>query len=114
MLASGEYEGIRPLQLLALYARLHERVYEGMPDSELKMNPRARAAGAAAMTRLVAELGDEVEVVAFFRWAWHREVGREAWRKQNNGGNGGRLTWQALSSGRVLTDYRVDRNRKAG
>lgn len=118
-LQTSDWEGATPAEWVALYARLHAKVY-GAECLELD-NPKTRAVASIMAKRLRATIGpggyyfpDDADFADYVRWAWLREKVREEWRRQNNGGNGGRLHWRNLFGVAVLGDYQLNRVRKAG
>jgi hypothetical protein len=111
MVSVGRWDGAKPAHLVALYAQLHRMVY-GVAPEEL-VGKTFLAAQSAAEKLLRVEFDGDVEaVVGFVRWSWHREKGREKWRREN-GCEGGRLGWRVQFQRReLLTDYRIDLNRR--
>jgi hypothetical protein len=105
MMAGGaQWSEAKPMDLVAAYARLHCLVY-GAEDADLTARNRMRAAALAS--RAAQQLGGMEEAAAFLFWAWKREREREAFRRERGTG-GGRITWVAQWSARLITDYRVD------
>ncbi len=113
MMSEGTLEtDAEPKHLVALYAWCHRTVYGVSVVSEFDAN--AWRGAISACRRLVDELGSVANTVAFIRWVWKRENGREAWRR-NNGREGSRITWRAqFVSRHLLTDWKLDMRRKAG
>jgi hypothetical protein len=113
MLKSGDWPSATPAHLVELYDWCHEKVY-GVASPELNMPDERLGACSAARSLLTKEFGgDSTAAVAFLRWAWAREEGREKWARQNQKERG-RLAWRTLFSGRgVLGDYRVAAARAA-
>jgi hypothetical protein len=106
-ITTGDWTDAKPLEFVALYEMLHTRVYRVAPV-ELGSAQRMRAMAMAV--RLLAQFTDTNEMAAFFRWVWLREEKREAWRKQT-GASGGRISWYLQFDGRLVTDWRLERNR---
>src|ERR1700722_11166650 len=81
---SGEWEGARPLEFVALYALLHRRVYGLFPeelsshdehDDVVAVQGKALL-GAAAMAKKMLEQtfdGDAVGMASYVKWVWDRE-----------------------------------------
>ncbi len=108
-------DGFRPKHLVALYARLHARVYGAEPQ-ELADGKSFFAASSAAERLVRVEFaGTPDRALDFLRWTWRREADREKWRRQNPGGSGGgRIGWKLQFAGRALvTDYRVEMARRS-
>jgi hypothetical protein len=111
-MASGDWEGAAPRNLLALYALLHETVY-GIAPGELTSATRLYAAGAAGRM-LKADFDDDAGAMAeFMRWLWGRERKREAWRREN-GRDGQRIGWRLQFNTQLVTDYRLALARTQG
>jgi len=112
MAESGEWDGAGGLHLVVLYEFLHREVY-GVEALELDAKTRRMATSAAKSLTEKFFGGDYGATVSFMRWAWQREQGREEWRRAN-GREGGRLGWPLQFSARLVSDYRLDGERKAG
>lgn len=105
MVLSGDWSTATPRHFVALYVWLHREVY-GIDDAGLTLKVRVTAAilSAKMLRDFFAE--DQGAMAAYLRWAWRREHSREKWRRENRR-SGGVLTWYALFSGKLLTDYRL-------
>jgi hypothetical protein len=112
MMRSADWNEATPRHFVAAYAMLHERVYGAAPG-ELTPTVRLQAAGAAGRMLKQEFDGDNAQMAAFLHWTWMREKGREDWRRANRR-EGGRIGWRLQFNGSLLTDYRVDKARKAG
>ena len=117
---SAEWERVTPAEWVALYARLHVAVY-GMECLELQdSKTRATAAQMAKKLRSLQQqhmtwtFPDDVAFAEYIHWAWRREKEREGWRRENNGGRGGKLHWRNLFGLLVLGEYQLEQKRKAG
>ena len=104
----GEADGHH---LVALYGFFHQEVY-GVEALELDGKSRAIAARLAegATNRYFG--GDFGACVSFMLWVWRREQGREEWRRANQR-EGTRIGWKWQWSAQLVTDYRVDGERKS-
>lgn len=76
---TGQWDGARPGEFVALYALLYEMVYGTAPTH---LTPAVRfAAVCAAHTALRRDHdGDPVRMALYLRWVWTREAERHAWR----------------------------------
>lgn len=101
----GEWVGAAPRHFVALYADLHEKVYETRA-AEVGRKKDFLGACSAAGRLLREEFGGENRAFAdYMRWVWRRERERE---KRRTNGDGRRITWQLMFASRaLLTDYRV-------
>lgn len=108
---SSDWDQAKPHHFVGLYVLLHSWCY-GVEPAEV-MGAVGMAARSSVDKILRDEFGDDPhQFVHYVKWAWKREKGREKWRRQH-GKEGGRLTWRSLFQQRfVLTDYRVDQQRK--
>lgn len=98
-----------PGHLVSLWAWCHRAVY----GVEASTSPRERASAHALAKKLISDRfsGDARAAVAFVRWCWEREKGREKWRREQ-GKSGSVLGWRAQFGARYLfVDYDVDRRR---
>lgn len=113
MIANGDFEGCGARHLVALYSLMHDKVYGVEPV----MSSSERHTAVLRMGGFVKHHfgGDFQQAVAFYRWVWTREIGREKWRRENKR-EGSRLSIGLLMSGSIITDYRValSRNRTRG
>jgi hypothetical protein len=110
--ANEAWGSFRSGHWVCLYAALHERVY-GFYPMELETSSMFGKARIAAGRLLKGTFKDKPEMMAdFMRWAWTREKGYEDWRRQNNR-SGKRMGWQHQFSTGMVSDYRLDRTRKA-
>lgn len=98
----GDFAGMKPKHLLALYYVMHGVVYKVSPDEVLKQYQNALL----TIGRFVkAEFdGDVARVVEFIRWTWKREKKREARRKDDP--DPFRIGWKYQFGYSLLTDYR--------
>ena len=102
---------MKPSDFVALYAWLHNQVYNVDPSSELN-GKSGLAARNFAKTILKEEFGGIVDdMIMFMRWTWWREREREEWRKANNR-QGGRITWKYQFSRGLVNEYRLMRRRE--
>lgn len=105
-MASGNWKGTIPGELVALYGELHQCVYKC--DARDIRGSMFRVAAAAAERFVRVELKDNIEeAVEYVVWAWQREDGREKWRRQNNSASTFRLAWRLLFMGNTgpFPDY---------
>lgn len=112
MAADADWSSARGTHLVALYEKLHEAVYGVLPA---ELDGKNWALASAAAGRLVEKDfgGDPSKAVAFMRWAWRREQGRERWRREN-GRDGSRIGWRLQFGGSMLTEYRISVARNPG
>ncbi len=101
----------RGIHFVALYADLHYRVY-GIVPADLARKERVYAASMAERALEKDFGGDRSKMADFISWAWSRESGREAWRRENKK-SGGRITWRSQFDRKLLTEYRLEEARKA-
>jgi len=112
-LAADRYETMKPIHLVALWARCHERVY-GVVPSELAGDAWLAAASAAGKLVRVEFGGDMGNAVEFLRWTWRREQGREIVARKRKDDRVSRIGWRLQFAQRyLLTDYRLDLARRA-
>lgn len=107
MITAKEYAKMRPLHLVALWARCHEQVYGAAP-AELA-GPIWWAAASAAGKLVRDEFGGDItRAVEFMRWVWNREKAREAKARHDGDDRVSRIGWRLLFAQRyLLTDYRI-------
>lgn len=104
--------GLRPVHLVALWARCHERVYGAAPA---ELTPDAWLYAASAAGKLVRDefRGDVSAAVEFLRWTWSREKYREERAKREAVDRVSRIGWRLQFAQRyLLTDYRVSLARR--
>ena len=108
-----DFSELKPADLVAAYAWCHFRTYSNVLPQDLTENGAWKKALLSAGRMLTQEFeGDVAAMLNYIRWTWGREAGREQWRCENNGGNGGRVTWYAqFVQRRLLTDYQVKTGR---
>lgn len=97
----------RPKHLVALYATLHEQVYEVFPD-EIR-EPKTFLAACAAAQRLIDDAfeASPSKAIEFMRWVW-QEQRTEAKRKKSRGDAPFRVGWRYQFVSRdLVTNYRV-------
>lgn len=111
MLKSGEWKEATPRHFAAAYALLHERVY-GVEPGDLTPTTRLMAAGLAARMLDKEFDADKGALAGFLLWTWKREEGREKWRREN-GREGGRITPRLQFNGAIVTDFRLEMERKS-
>lgn len=101
--STGDWSTAKPMHYVALYAWLHESIYETAPV-DLFEGKSLLAASSAARKMLDVDFGNEGKrFVEFIAWCWRRE--RVAMKK----GSGRRLSWRLqFASRHLLVDYRVD------
>jgi len=111
-MTSGEWGGAKPLHFVALFAWLHEKVYQVHP---VDLTPEARmTACGMASAMLKRDFSDDpAQFATFLRWVWTREREREAWRRENNR-DGGSIGWrfQFAAGSKLVVDYRLHLARK--
>jgi len=109
----GDWDGMKPGRLVAVYYVCHEMVYDVAPTEVDTAGNWKRAMMGAG--KLVKELGSVDAALEFIRWVWLRERGREKWRR-DNGNQGSRIGWrlQLVNPQALLTDWRVEKARKQG
>jgi hypothetical protein len=110
--SSGDWDGASPAAFVALYEWLHRCVY-GVDAGDL--DPRGWAFATSSARRMVEKDfgGDAAEAVAFMKWVWKREDGREKWRREN-GRDGQTIGWRQLfGAGYLRTDYRISKARRS-
>lgn len=110
MMNSGDWSDASPAVFVALYALLHERVYDVEP-AELTPKERLHAAGAAARLLLHTFGGDKSKLAEFMRWTWMREAKTEKWRRDNIQ-PGRRIGWRLQFGQALVTDWRLDSSRR--
>lgn len=110
MMRTRKWDGCAARHLVALYDLMHERTY-GVAS---EMSPTERYRSTMLMGAFVKRsfAGDFVEAVAYFRWVWTREIGREKWRRENNVTDGRRIGFALMMSGSMVTDYRLALHRQ--
>ena len=108
MLAADRYDTMKPVHLVALWARCHERVYGVVPA---EMVGDAWLAASSSAAKLVRDEfgGDFARAVEFLRWTWRREQGREIAARKRKDERVSRIGWRLqLAQRYLLTDYRLD------
>lgn len=109
--ASGEWEQATGRSFVGLYALCHRLVYGVLPE-ELAEKGALGLAAKMATTCLHVSFGDDrAAFVEFIKWTWEREKGREMWALQN-GKTRSRLGVRLQFSGSLITDHRVDLQRR--
>lgn len=110
MKRTGDWSTALPRHFVAAFEAQHVLVY-GVADAEMNGATRMMAAGAAHRMLQHEFGGDQDAMALYMRWAWIREEGREKWRREN-GRDGGRVGWRLMFGGALLTDYRLDQQRR--
>lgn len=111
-ISAKELGALRPIHLVALWARCHAQVYGAAP-AELTRDAWLPAKSAAE--KLVREEfdGDVAAAVEFLRWTWTREKQREDRARRVGEDRVSRIGWRLMFAQRyLLTDYRVDLARR--
>lgn len=111
MREAGEWGDFAPGHAVALWAACHQRVYGAAPAEADDAREYAQATFAARRLMQREFGGAPGALLDFMRWAWHREQGRERWRRQH-GKEGGRLGWRLQFGAAMVSDYRLDAERK--
>lgn len=112
MVKSGEWDNCTARHLVALYDMMHTKCY-GIEPAEL--GPKERYRAVFMVSGLIKrEFGDDIlKMVAYMRWVWTREIGREKWRRENNSDSNFRIGFRMMfSPSSLLTDYRLAQQRK--
>ena len=119
MRGSGNWEGAKPVHVVALYAHAHEQVY-GVPPAELAGQEYMRAAAFASRLLKDSFSGDVDAMVGFVAWTWFERAGGKneramhAWRVRE-GRALYRVGWPLQFGGKLLTDWRLEQlHRKVG
>lgn len=109
MLSTNDFNGVRPLHLVALYEWCHEQVY-GVRPAEFAKKAAWRPALFAASKLTREEFRDSgAAVVDFIRWTWTRERAREAARRAGRNESTSRIGWRLQFVTRhLVTDYRIE------
>lgn len=108
---SGQWEDASSRSFVGLYAMCHRMTY-GVEASDLREKFKFTVANKAAAKVLHVFFDDDKsEFVEFIKWAWEREKGREEWAARENKSRG-RLSTRAQFSAGMVTDYRVEAERR--
>jgi hypothetical protein len=110
MIANDDFAPCTAIHLVALYLKLHVKVY-GIEAIDCGPSDRTAAAGRAAVMIRENFDGSGEAAVEFLRWTWTREKDRENFRRANRR-SGNRITWRLQFSSSLLIDYRLDLARK--
>lgn len=104
MIDSQNFAGCSARHIVALYDLMHVKVY----GVEVSMSGSERHTYTLRAGGFIKRefSGDYTKAIAFFRWLWAREMGREKWRRET-GNEGGRLDIGQSISGKSITDYRL-------
>lgn len=109
---TGDWGPARPRHLVALFEMLHDRVY-GHP-AETRDGMQATLASYACSRFVEKEFqGSYADAVRYILWAFEKEKGTEAWRRENNPSSSFRLSWRLLFSAVKVTEMRVAMARKS-
>lgn len=109
--SSGDWDDATGATFVGLYALCHRLIY-GVEPADLVPRGPFQAAAKAAKTCLHANFDDDPsDFVDFIRWTWVREEKREAWARANHKERG-RISIRLQFSPSLITDYRVDRERR--
>lgn len=110
MMASREWGDASIRHLVALYDRMHLKVYgvEVMTTASERHTMTLRA-GAFVKKQFG---GNIVAAVEYFRWVWMREMGNEKRNRELGREGARRIGFWLMLSGSMLTDYRVALTRK--
>lgn len=110
--ASGDWESASGRSFVGLYALCHRLTY-GVDAVELEDRQTLQNATRAAAKALHVHFADDKsELVEFVKWVWEREKGRDQWAAQN-GRARNRLGIRLQFAPALVTDYRVDQQRRA-
>lgn len=110
MLEDDEWDKCEARHMIALYEEVHLLCYS-VADASLDSQSRYKAVRTADCFVKREFSGNFAKAMAYFRWLWQRESGREKWRRENSR-EGGHLSWYAVFSGKLLTEYRLYLARK--
>lgn len=110
MLEDDDWDRCEARHLIAFFEQAHTICY-GVEDASLDAQTRYKAVRTADAFVKREFSGNFVKTVAYFRWLWLRESGREKWRRENSV-QGGHVTWYTAFSGKTLTEYRLFLARK--
>lgn len=106
MILSSNWDGAKPRHLVALYDRMHTKIY-GVECVELGPTERYNTV-MQALTLVKSEFeGDAENAVEFMRWVWSREMNKLKWCRENGHGTPNRITPWKMFSKSFVTDYRV-------
>lgn len=109
--ATGDWETATGRSFVGLYALCHRIVY-GVTPADLEEKGAFGLAAKIANTCLHTSFGDDrAAFVEFIKWTWEREKSRELWALQN-GKQRSRIGVRLQFSGSLITDHRVDLERK--
>lgn len=112
LMTARDWSEFKPLHLVLLWAKCHEKVYGVAPDVEMT-GAKWKLAAVHAEKLVEHEFGGDVqEAIEFVRWSWLRERHREAMAKRNGQARVSRIGWRLQFAQRYLvTDYRIDKAR---
>jgi hypothetical protein len=101
-----DWSSAEPKHFVALYRRLHARIYEA-PALDLERAKDRIAAVGAARRMMDKHFGGKPERLAgYLRWVWRRERALEPRRREANSGK--RLSWRHVFVWtELVTEYRV-------
>jgi len=113
-IAEQDWAGTKPGLLVALYWSCHVKVY-GVVPAELDSASTWTTAMKAAGNLVNFQFNGNVQTaIAFMRWLWTREQGREQWRRKNQF-SGSRITWvRQFCRYESVSDWRADKVRHQG
>ncbi|GAC1476220.1 MAG: hypothetical protein PVSMB8_02950 [Vulcanimicrobiaceae bacterium] len=104
--SSGEWDGAKPIDFVALYIVLHEMVYKVTPTDGTR-GEAGLIACALVKRMLDRDFDSDTSAMAeYARWVWQREREREA-RRGNDDVGGYRIGLRYMFSGALVTDYKV-------
>ena len=108
---SSDWEGTKPVDLVALFAWCHHQIYGIWPEDLYVTATRTKARMLAGRMVKDAFGGDMDEALNFMRWTWRREGDFEEWRRKNRK-PGKVMSWnQQFGAARLRTEYRINKER---
>jgi hypothetical protein len=107
-----DWKGLTAGKLVALYWVFHEHVYGTIPaelDRATVWTMAMKCAGGMVRDHFD---GDVEMAVRFMRWVWHREIGKEKWKREKNIQGTKRITWQnQFRHDYLVSDWRAEKSR---
>ena len=111
VIRSQSWKDAKPIEFLALFMRMHEKVY-GSPFVSTSLERRRATLMFATCIRTYFR-DDRARFADFMRWTWRREMRTEKWRREN--GQPGRVIGVRLQvSSMLFNEWRVDVERGRG
>lgn len=115
-IAERDWDNMRPMTLVSVFVWCHRRTY-GVTPAELEKAPALSRACMLAANLVKREFENDFDAaLAFIRWTWEREDGREQWRRRNQRDGSKPLSWsnQFSPAPWLMTDYKVHLQRMKG